>query len=41
LQVENTNMFDQRELNMRQRRWIEYLKDFDFSLSITQETRML
>ncbi|KAK2396042.1 hypothetical protein QL285_057716 [Trifolium repens] len=26
-------LFDQRELNMRQRRWMEYLKHFDFSLS--------
>jgi hypothetical protein len=26
-------LFDQRELNMRQRRWMEYLKDFDFSLN--------
>jgi len=23
-------MFDQRELNMRQRRWLEFLKDYDF-----------
>jgi hypothetical protein len=23
-------MFDQRELNMRQMRWMKYLKDFDF-----------
>jgi len=23
-------MFDQKELNMRQRRWMEYLKDYDF-----------
>jgi hypothetical protein len=26
-------LFDQRELNMRQRRWMEYLKDFDFNLN--------
>jgi len=26
-------LFDQKELNMRQRRWLEYLKDFDFQLS--------
>jgi hypothetical protein len=26
-------LFDQRELNMRQRRWMKYLKDFDFSLN--------
>jgi hypothetical protein len=26
-------LFDQNELNMRQRRWLEYLKDFDFQLS--------
>ena len=25
-------MFDQRELNKRQRRWIEFLKDYDFQL---------
>ena len=26
-------LFDKKELNMRQRRWLEYLKDFDFQLS--------
>jgi len=26
-------LFDQKELNMRQRIWLEYLKDFDFQLS--------
>ena len=26
-------LFDQKELNMRQRRWLEYLKVFDFQLS--------
>ena len=26
-------LFDQKELNMRQRRWLEYFKDFDFRLS--------
>ncbi|GAU37258.1 hypothetical protein TSUD_319120 [Trifolium subterraneum] len=26
-------LFDQKELNMRQRRWMEYLKDFDFEFS--------
>jgi len=26
-------LFDQKELNMRQRRWLEFLKDFDFQLS--------
>jgi hypothetical protein len=26
-------LFDQKELNMRQRRWLEYLKNFDFQLS--------
>ncbi|GAU49756.1 hypothetical protein TSUD_407990 [Trifolium subterraneum] len=26
-------LFDQEELNMRQRRWMEYLKDFDFELN--------
>ena len=25
-------LFDQKELNMRQRRWMEFLKDYDFSL---------
>jgi len=25
-------LFDQKELNMRQRRWMEYLKDYDFKL---------
>jgi hypothetical protein len=25
--------FDQKELNMRQRRWLEFLKDYDFELS--------
>jgi hypothetical protein len=25
-------LFDKRDLNMRQRRWMEYLKDFDFDL---------
>ena len=24
--------FDQKELNMRQRRWMEFLKDYDFEL---------
>ncbi|GAU18217.1 hypothetical protein TSUD_26810 [Trifolium subterraneum] len=26
-------LFDQKDLNMRQRRWMEYLKDFDFELN--------
>ena len=26
-------LFDQKEFNMRQRRWLEYLKDFEFQLS--------
>ncbi|GAU10196.1 hypothetical protein TSUD_418680, partial [Trifolium subterraneum] len=26
-------LFDQKELSMRQRRWMEYLKDFDFELN--------
>ncbi|CAJ2661820.1 unnamed protein product [Trifolium pratense] len=26
-------LFDQKELNMRQRRWLEFLKDYDFDLS--------
>lgn len=25
-------LFDQKELNMRQRRWMEYLKEFNFGL---------
>ena len=25
-------LFDQKELNMRQRRWIKFLKDYDFKL---------
>jgi len=25
-------LFDHKELNMRQRRWMEYLKDYDFEL---------
>jgi len=25
-------LFDQKELNMRQRRWIKFLKDYDFEL---------
>ena len=25
-------LFDQKELNMRQRRWMEFLKEFDFEL---------
>ena len=26
-------LFDQKELNMRQRRWLDMLKDFDFGLN--------
>ncbi|GAU48779.1 hypothetical protein TSUD_406220 [Trifolium subterraneum] len=26
-------LFDQKDLNMRQRKWMEYLKDFDFELN--------
>lgn len=26
-------LFDQKELNMRQRRWLEFLKDCEFCLS--------
>jgi len=29
-------VFDQKELNMRQRRWMEFLKDYDFELLYTQ-----
>ena len=25
-------LFDQKELNMRQRRWVEFLKDYDFEI---------
>ena len=25
-------IFTQKDLNLRQRRWVEYLKDYDFSL---------
>lgn len=25
-------LFDQKELNMRQRRWLKFLKDYDFGL---------
>ena len=30
-------LFDQKELNMRQRRWLEFLKDYDFNLSYHPE----
>jgi len=30
-------LFDQKELNMRQRRWLEFLKDYDFQLSYHPE----
>ena len=26
-------MFTQRDLNLRQRRWVEYMKDYDFTLA--------
>src|SRR3954463_2659905 len=26
-------LFDKKELNMRQRRWLEFLKDYDFELN--------
>ena len=26
-------LFDQKDLNMRQRRWMEFLKDYDFRLN--------
>jgi len=29
-------LFDQKELNMRQRRWLEFLKDYDSQLSYHQ-----
>lgn len=25
-------MFDQKELNIRQRRWMEFIKDYEFTL---------
>ena len=28
-------LFDQKELNMRQRRWLEFLKDYDFQLRLS------
>jgi len=30
-------LFDQKELNIRQRRWLEFLKDYDFQLSYHPE----
>src|SRR3954467_15104431 len=27
------NLFDQKELNRRHRRWLEFLKDYDFALN--------
>ena len=27
------NLFSQKELNMHQRRWLDFLKDYDFALS--------
>ena len=29
-------LFDQKEINMRQRRWMELLKDYDFELKYPQ-----
>lgn len=29
-------LFDQKELNMRHMRWLEFLKDYDFGLSYHQ-----
>jgi len=31
-------LFDQKKLNMRQRRWLEFLKDYDFQLSYHPRT---
>nr|KYP35245.1 Retrovirus-related Pol polyprotein from transposon 17.6 [Cajanus cajan] len=31
-------LFDQKELNMRQRRWMEFLKDYDFQLMYHPDT---
>jgi hypothetical protein len=28
-------LFDQKEMNMRQRRWLEFLKDYDFQLKLS------
>ena len=29
-------LFTQKELNMRQRRWLEYIKDYDCSIQYTE-----
>ena len=34
-------IFSQKDLNLRQRRWIEYLKDYDFSLAYHSVRPML
>ena len=34
-------IFTQKELNMRQRRWLELIKDYDLEISIIQEGLML
>ena len=34
-------LFDQKELNMRQRRWLEFLKDCDFCLNYHPSKQML
>jgi len=30
-------LFDQKELNMRQRRWLQLLKDYDFGLNLLEQ----
>ena len=32
-------LFDQKELNMRQKRWLEFLKDYDFGLNYHPDKR--
>ncbi len=29
-------LFTQKELNMKQRRWLEYIKDYDYSVEYTE-----
>jgi hypothetical protein len=33
-------IFTQKELNLRQRRWLELIKDYDLENNITQEKQM-
>lgn len=34
-------IFTQQNLSRRQRRWLEFIKDYDFSIAIIQEKLML